>query len=410
MVTALLVALAFGAGWFGNAGVDQDHEIPASMQPYIGEIAQAWQLVNDRYVDPSAINHQQMAYAGMSGIVDSLGDTGHSRFDTPDEIRREIDAFRNVPTTVGIGVQLEGGGSQPLTIYVVLPGSPADGHLMADDQILAVNGKDITGLTIEQVRPLIVGVKGTSVTLTIRRAGMAQPFDVTLVRGPISEPLVTSYQIPGTSVAFIQLTAFDESATDPNDSADARLAAALKQAKAQGARGIILDLRDNTGGSLAQAVAVASEFLPAGDTVYLNRTRTSRTPVPAEAGHQLAIDLPLVILVNGFTASASEIVTAAIAYNRPEVHIVGEHTFGTDTTLTFIPLADGSVILLGTAGWLTPSGANIQKTGIIPDQVVALPNTVAPITPLRADEKRFTADQLLSSQDTQLQQAIKDLS
>jgi carboxyl-terminal processing protease len=407
-VTALLVILAFSAGWLGNAHVDQDHQVPASMQPYLAEMASAWQLVDSSYVDSSAISHQKMAYAGMSGIVDSLGDTGHSRFETPDEVRQENNSLQNKPT-VGIGVLLSGGGAQPLRIDEVFPGSAADGHLMPGDVIVAVNGKNITGLTIDQVRPLIVGDAGTSVSLTIHRPGLAQPLDVTLVRRAFSVPLVASYLIPGANLADIQLTQFAESATDPTDNTDSRLVAALRQAKSQGAKGIILDLRDNPGGFLDQAVQVASEFLPPGDTVYLNRSRTARTPVPTESGHQAATDLPLTILVNGNTASAAEIVTAAIAYNRPQVHIVGVHTFGTDTILIPIPLADGSVVLLGTSGWLTPTGANIQSTGIVPDQVVALPDSATEVTPIVANEEHLTAAQLLSSQDAQLQQAIKDL-
>jgi carboxyl-terminal processing protease len=410
VVTALLVALAFSAGWFGNAHVDQDHQIPASMQPYISEITQAWRLVDERYVDPGAINHQKMAYAGMSGIVDSLGDTGHSRFETPAEVKQENSSLHNAPT-VGIGVLLSGGGTRPLRIDEVFPGSAADGHLMPGDVIIAVNGKDITGKTIDQVRPLIVGTQGTAVTLTIRRQGEAKPLDITLTRKPFTVPLVSSYVIPGVHLADIQLTQFAESLTDPNDNTDTQLVAALKQAKSQGATGIILDLRDNPGGYLDQAVSVASEFITVapGHTVYVARTRTSRTPVPVESGHQLATNLPLVILVNGGTASAAEIVTAAISYNRPDVHVVGAHTFGTDTILTSVPLADGSVVLLGTAGWLTPSGANIQTTGIVPDQKVALPDGVNQITPIVANEGHLTAAQLLASPDTQLQQAIQDL-
>ena len=409
LVTVLLVVLAFTAGWLGNAHVDQDHEIPASMQPYIAEIASAWQLIDDRYVNPSAINHQQMAYAGMSGIVDSLGDTGHSRFETPKEYQQETSSLHNA-ATVGIGVLLSGGGSQPLRVVEVFPGAPADGHLMPGDEIVAVNGKNITGLTIEQVRPLILGAKGTPVTLTIRRPSMPKPFDVTLTREPFTVPIVSSYLIPGVNLADIQITEFDLSQTGA-DITDQQLQAALNRAKAQGASGIILDLRDNPGGYLNAAVDVASEFITpgSGHNVFLSQSHGPKTPVPVESGHQLATDLPLTILVNGNTASAAEIVTAAIAYNRPAVHVVGVHTFGTHTILTPVPLADGSVILLGTQAWFTPGGVDARNTGIVPDQIVALPDSAIEITPILANEEHLTAAQLLSGQDAQLQQAIKDL-
>jgi carboxyl-terminal processing protease len=276
--------------------------------------------------------------------------------------------------------------------------------------IVAVNGKDIKGMTIDQVRPLVVGEEGTQVTLTIQRSGVAQPFPVTLTRKPFSLPFVSSYVIPGLNLADIQLTQFGADPNDESNSTDGQLRKALQTDAVKNAAGIILDLRDNPGGYLDQAVLVASEFIPAGNghTVYIDRTRTSRTPEPVKPGG-LATTKPLVILVNGNTASAAEIVTAAIEYNRPSVHVIGEHTFGTDTILTPVPLANGGQILLGTQGWLTPSGQNVRSTGIVPDQVVLLPDTTPELTPIVANEEHLTSQQVLSGGDLQLNQAISDL-
>jgi carboxyl-terminal processing protease len=275
---------------------------------------------------------------------------------------------------------------------------------------VAVNGKSISGMTIDQVRPLIVGAEGTQVTLTIQRPGVTTPFDVTLTRKPFSLPYVSSYVIPGLNLADIQLTQFGADPNSANNSTDGQLRQALQSADVKNAAGIILDLRDNPGGYLDQAVKVASEFIPAGNghTVYIDRTRASRNAVPVTSGG-LATTKPLVILVNGNTASAAEIVTAAIKYNRPSVHVVGQHTFGTDTILTPVPLADGGQILLGTQGWLTPSGQNVRNTGIVPDQPVALPDTAPETTPIVAKEQHLTGQQILSSGDVQLDKAITDL-
>jgi carboxyl-terminal processing protease len=406
VVRVMLVLLAFGAGWFGNWYHNLtafNAQIPPSMRPYAAEMFQTWRVVDERYVDPAAINHQKMADAMISGFVDSLGDTGHSRFETKQQFQQEQNQLQNQPQ-VGIGVLLSGGGAQPLRIDEVFPNAPATGHLQPGDVIVAVNGKTIGGLTIDQVRPIILGagVAGTKVTLTIQRVGAAAPIDVTLALAEFSVPAVETYIIPGANLDDIQLTQFGAGS-------DSDLRKALLQAEAQHVKGIILDLRGNPGGLLDEAVSVASEFIPAGNghTVYIDRTRTSQDPVAVKSGG-LATNLPLVILVDGDTASAAEIVTAAVAYNRPTMHVVGQRTFGTDTILQAFELQDGSAILLGTREWLTPAGANLRQ-GFQPDQSVALPSGAVAITPLVANEDHLSASQLVSGQDTQLRQAIKDL-
>lgn len=408
IVTAFLVALAFLVGWFGNAYTNQINSVPPN-DKYAADIIQAYRAIVDQYVDTSAINRKQMAYDAITAMVNTLGDTGHSRFETPEEVNQENNSLQNAPT-VGLGVELSGGGTQPLRIDEVFPDSAAAGVLKPGDIITAVDGKDIKGMTIDQVRPLIVGAQGTQVTLTIQRRGVAKPLMFTLTRKPFTVPLVSTYIIPGVNLADIQLTQFGEDPNNASDSTDAELRAAIQQAQGQHVNGIILDLRDNGGGYLDQAIKVSSEFVApgAGRTVYIEVTRTSRTPQPIQSGG-LATSMPLVILVNGDTASASEITTAAITYNRPSVHVVGTHTFGTDTILEPIPLSDGSVLLLGTMGWLTPAGHNVRTTGIVPDQIVQLPANAVEITPLVAQEEHLTAAQVLSGEDPQLTQAIKDL-
>ncbi len=409
VLTALLVILAFASGWFGNALVKPVSSVAVNDQ-YAQEILQAYSIISDQYVDTSAIDHKKMAYAAIDAMVTTLGDTGHSRFENPDEVKAENQFLQNAPT-VGVGIFLSGGGTKPLRIDEVVPGSPADGHLKAGDIIVGVDGKDVTGQTIEQVRALIIGKQGTPVVLTVQRSGEAAPLDIKLTREAFSVPLVATYIIPGVNLAFIQLTQFAANSTDPSNSTDALLRKALQRSDVQHASGIILDLRENPGGLLDQAVSVTSEFVPAGSghNVYIQRSRTSRTPVPVVAGG-LATKAPLVILVNGDTASAAEIVASAVEYNRPAVHIIGERTFGTDTLLTPIPLSDGSVLLLGTSGWLTADGKNIRDTGIVPDQTVKLPDGVTLINPTLAEQTRLSDTQLLAAgSDPQLAQAIKDL-
>jgi carboxyl-terminal processing protease len=409
LLTSLLVILAFASGWFGNALVKPVSTV-ANTDRYAQELLQAYNIISDQYVDTSAIDHKKMAYAAIDAMVTTLGDTGHSRFENPDEVKAENQFLQNAPT-VGVGIFISGGGAKPLRIDEVIPGSPADGHLKAGDIIIAVDGKNVTGQTIDQVRPLIIGKQGTSVVLTVQRASEAASLDIKLTREPFSVPLVATYIIPGVNLAFIQLTQFAANSTDSSNSTDALLRKALQRPDVQHASGIILDLRENPGGLLDQAVSVTSEFVPAGSghNVYIQRSRTSRTAAPVAAGG-LATKAPMAVLVNGDTASAAEIVAAAVTYNRPTVHVIGDRTFGTDTLLTPIPLSDGSVLLLGTMGWLTPAGKNIRDTGVVPDQPVKLPDGVTLINPTLAEQGHLSDTQLLTAgSDPQLAQAIKDL-
>lgn len=406
-VTVLLVIVAFASGWFGNAIVNRGNYVSPTSDEHL--ILQAWDDVNNNFVDTNKINSKKMAYAAIDAMVNSLGDTGHSRFQTKTEFDNEQSQLNN-SSTVGIGVYLSGGGADPLRIDAVIPGSPADksGKLKPGDFITAVDHQDISGKTIDQTRPLITGKAGTTVTLTIKRNGptkAAPPtiFDVALVRDNFTAPIVVSYIVPTLNVAVIQITQFAAGA-------DKELKQAIKDAKAKNVQGIVLDLRDNPGGYLNEAISVASEFIPAGPNknVLIVRSRTDREPQAVETGG-LATDTPLAIMVNNNTASAAEIVTGAIKVNRPEVHVIGEKTFGTGTVLQPFPLADGSVILIGTAEFLLPDGSSIYNKGIQPDQPVTLDKNVVPISPLVAQELGYSLKQVEQSGDAQLLQGLEDI-
>jgi len=402
VITSLLVLIAFGAGWFGNAYVNQGRYISSPNELLIH---QAWVDINNNFVVTSRINQKQMAYAAITAMVNTLGDTGHTRFETPEEFAQENQQLQD-QGMVGIGVQLSGGGDKPLRIDEVFPGSAADkGGLKPGDLIISVNDTSIKGYTIDQARPLITGKSGTQVTLGITRPTVtpAKTFSVTLTRSTFTVPTVSTYSIPGTSLVDIQLTQFSANA-------DSELRKALEQAKTANASGIILDLRGNPGGYLDQAQAVTSEFVASGKgrNVLIEKTRTSQSVVPV-LPNGLATTTPLVILVDGDTASAAEITTGAIKVNRPEVHVVGQKTFGTGTVLQTYMLADGSALILGTQEFLLPNGVSIYGKGYMPDTPVALPTNVAPLTPLVASETSVSQQQLIASRDTQLLTAISIL-
>ena len=410
LVTAILVAVAFGAGWFGHAYVSPVSNLSSEQQL----VLQAWSVIDQNYVVTGAIDHKKMAYAAINAMVESLGDSGHSRFETPEQYAQENKSLSG-GSTVGIGIYLSGGGSHPLTIVATIPGSPASkANIKPGDEIVAVDGTSVKGMTLDQAHPLLAGNSkaGSSVTLTLVRPRVSPTatFDVIIIRAEINPPSVVSYIIPGVNLADIQITSFNENSKDPSANTDVQLKSALKAAQAAHVQGIILDLRDNPGGYLDQAVAVASQFIPdaAGRNVLIERTRTSQQATAVQPGG-LATTMPLAILVNENTASAAEITAGAIHVNRPDVSLIGVKTFGTGTVLQPFQLADGSVIVLGTEEWLLPNGQTIYHRGLDPTQPVTLPANVVPVSPLVAEEENLTEQQILSSGDAQLVQAIEDL-
>lgn len=406
---SLLVIIAFAAGWFGNAFVNRANYVsPLAAQGQTNDeylVVQAWNDITNHFVVTSAIDQQTMAYAAINAMIGTLNDPGHSRFETAAQYKQEQGDLNNTPT-VGIGVYLAGGGAQPLVIQAVVPNSPASkSTLEPGDEIIAVDGTRVSGMTASQVRALVVGAKNSTVELTITRPSVnpTATFTVAIKRAPFTAPDVAAYIIPGTGIDDLQITEFGADTST-------QLTQALKYAQAQHVTGIILDLRGNPGGYLDQAITVASQFIPAGPgkNVLIEKTRTGRHSDPVQPGG-LATTIPLVILVDGNTASAAEITAGSIAVNRPSVHVVGERTFGTGTVLQTFQLADGSVLVLGTEEFLLPNGQSIYHIGITPQQVVALPANTVPLAALVAQEDHLNGSQIARTGDTQMQTAINDL-
>jgi carboxyl-terminal processing protease len=208
------------------------------------------------------------------------------------------------------------------------------------------------------------------------------------------------YTISDLNIAHIQLLDFSANADD-------ELKKAIRDAQSKNVKGIILDLRGNGGGYLDQAVSVTSEFVAAGPdkNVMILKTRTTSETLQVKSGG-IATTTPLVILVDGNTASAAEITAGAIALDRSDVQTVGETTFGTGTVLEPKTLADGSTLILGTGEWLLPNGKSVYHSGYEPQNVVALPKDVIAFTPLTANGDLTTLANIKAANDTQLLKAI----
>ena len=393
-VAGLTLLVAFGAGvtvdrvaWNGGPGAGASSSLTDLKE--FGVLQETWDAIQDQYVDTAAINSQELIYGASRGMVDALGDTGHSRFLDPeeaDEFEREMRG-----ETVGIGIYLDLESGQP-TVIAPVEGGPADrAGIRAGDVILEVDGEPVEDLLADDLRDRIGGDEGTQVTLTLRHAGEDEPFTVTLTRSKITVRPVTWGMLPD-GVAHLRLNEFSSGATDD-------LKAAIEQIRAAGATKIVLDLRDNPGGLVSEAIGVSSQFLPEGTTIYQEEDRAGTRRRATTVAGGVALDLPVVVLVNSNSASAAEIVAAAIRDNGRGT-LLGERTYGTGTVLTPTEFEDGSVALIGTALWLTADGEQIWKRGVEPDETVELDEAVYPTRP--SEDPDVTEAELERSQDDQL--------
>jgi carboxyl-terminal processing protease len=357
-------------------------------------MAEAWNTIHQYYVDQAGIQNTDLTYGAISGMTDALGDTGHSRFLSPQMVTAEHNFNQGELEGIGAYVEMKDGN---VVIVAPIDGSPAQkAGLRPGDVILKVDGRDISGLPLDQVVSLIKGPAGTSVTLTITTPSTGQTRDVTLVRARIPLIIVTWHTLPGTQIAHLRISTFSKGATD-------QLKTALTQILQQGLTGIVLDLRSNPGGLLDEAVGVASQFLTSGNVLLEKNAQGQTTPVQVQKG-ALAPNIPMVVLINEGTASAAEIVAGAL-HDAGRAKLVGETTFGTGTVLNEFPLSDGSALLLATEEWLTPDGSSIWHKGITPDVQVALAQGASPLLP--EAEPGMTPQQLKDSGDTQLLRALQ---
>jgi carboxyl-terminal processing protease len=403
LAAIFVLALVFSSGVGGGIVIDrqitrmssqtstqQDQGLDYSL------IKQAWNTIDKVYVDRSAVNQQSLTYGAISGMVTALGDTGHSTFLTPEMVKSEHNFTQG--QFEGIGALLEMKDGRP-TIVAPFDGSPAQkAGVKPGDVILKVNGNDISGQSLTEIVSQVSGPAGTQVTLTLMDPNTGLTRDVTITRAKIQIHNVSWHMLPGTTLAHIRITAFSNGATDD-------LKKALEAAKAQGATGIVLDLRNDPGGLLNEAVTVASQFLSSGNVMLEKDAQGNIKPLPVESGG-IAPDIPMVVLINNGTASAAEIVSGAL-HDAKRAQLIGETTFGTGTVLNEFPLSDGSALLLATEEWLTPNGTSFWHKGIQPDIQVSLPTNVSPVIP--DQEQGMTAQQLQNSQDTQLLKGIQIL-
>jgi carboxyl-terminal processing protease len=356
---------------------------------------EAWNAIHTQYVGRANLDDKALIYSAIKGLTEAVGDTGHTSFMTPDERAARAGALSG--SYVGIGVRVDAAADGLPKVVSVFPNSPAErAGLKAGDVIVSVDGKPSEGQTLDAVASTIRGAAGTTVTIVVKADGSGPDRSYTITRADVALEPVSWTMVPGTKTALLSLDSFSSGSSDA-------VVSALREIKSAGADRLIFDLRGNPGGYVNEAVAIASQFLPDG-VVYIDRDATGHeTPQNVVAGG-IALDIPLVVLVDNNTASSSEIVSGALQ-DAGRAQIVGVTTYGTGTVLSDFPLKDGSALRIGTVEWLTPKGREIWHNGITPDVVVERPSDVQPLLPDAV--RALTPTQVTSIADPQLAKAIQ---
>jgi carboxyl-terminal processing protease len=390
----LLVLLALAAGSLApathaeEAGEGDTPTIDAEL------LAEALRIIDERFVDGAALTTENLTAGAIRGMVEALGDEGHTQYLTPEELAAEQDALDG--RVIGIGVVLDQRSSAALVISVI-DGSPADlADLRAGDVIASVDDQETSRLPLDALAELVRGEPGTSVRIGIERPGEPERREVLIIREDVEIEPASWARVPGTDVAVVRIVQFSVAA-------GYRTREAIEAALADGAMGIVLDLRGNPGGLVDEAVDVVAAFVDGG-VAYREQSRDgSVRDVSIPSGRVLTADLAVVVLVDYATASSAEILAAALRDNGRAV-IVGGQTFGTGTVLNTFDLSDGSALKVGVRSWLTPAGEAVFRVGLTPDHVVEPLPGAAVLRP--ADLAAMTAEAFSSGDDLPLRRAV----
>lgn len=307
------------------------------------------------------------------GLADATGDP-YTEYFTASEAKQFNSELNN--TFSGIGVELGQNSQGQPDVVVAIEGYPAyKAGIKSQDVIISINGKSTANMSEEQVADAIRGPQGTKVTLGILRGGN-QMLTFTIVRGNVQAPSVTTKILPG-NIGYMQISTF------ANDTSDLAQKAA-NQFKQDKVKGIILDLRDNPGGYLNAAINVSSLWLPSSDTV-VSEQGTIGDETYSATGDDVLNGIPTVVLIDGGSASASEI-TAGALHDNKAAWLIGTKSYGKGVVQDIFNLSDGGELKVTVASWYRPNGQNINKKGITPDQVVNESSSSTTDTQLTAAE------------------------
>lgn len=321
----------------------------------LGNLLKVISLVRTQYIEPVQVT--ELVDGATRGIVDALKD--------PYSVYLDPQTFKQLQEQItgsfgGLGILVGLNKEEMLTVVRVYDHTPAaEEGVQAGDIITGIDGRDVQGLDLDTAIGLMRGPVGSKIKISVLRDGYTEPLEFKIIRQEISVPTVEGELLPDSSIGYIAISQFNEKTSD-------EMLQVLGKLKGQGMKGIILDLRNNPGGELTAATRVADNFIPQGPIVFIDY-RTGKEEV-READNDY-LKLPLAVLINGGSASASEILAGAVKDTEAGV-LVGTKTFGKGIVQTVFTLDNGAGLKLTTARYLTPKKKDIHKKGVLPDVVV----------------------------------------
>ena len=348
----IMCVLAGGLLFFQGSGGEVEADTKG-IYKNIEILTEVLRQIEKNYVEPQ--KSQDLIYGAITGMVKSLDP--HSSFMTKEEYSELMVETQGSFSGIGIEITVK---DRVLTVVSPIEGTPADkAGLQAGDKIVKVGGESTLDMTLIEAVKQIRGAKGTPVELTIVRKGEEKPLEFSIIRGVIPLKSVRYYSL-SPQIGYVRVSNFQGNTTKD-------LTAALDALEKKGdLKGLIVDLRNNPGGLLSQSIEVSELFLDSG-VIVTTKGRGNSHNIKASAHKDgPKRNYPIVVLVNGGSASASEIVAGALQDNKRAL-ILGSRTFGKGSVQTILPLSDGSGLRLTTARYYTPSGTSIQSSGITPD-------------------------------------------
>lgn len=360
LAIVLVVGLSFMAGYQTGDSLGVAHP------DNFAAVKEAWNFVFEDYVEADTIEPQGLAEAAIEGMLERVGDP-HAAYLDPVALEMSHSDLTGSYSGIGARVALSQG---EITIVALEPGSPAEGGgLKPGDILLAVDGRPVEGLSLTEAVALVRGPEGSEVELTLLRPSEGnREYTVSITREEILVPSV-SFEMRE-DIAYIAISEFTQRT-------DEELAEVLERLEELGASGIVLDLRNNLGGLLDSVIDVASRFISEGKVLSV-RYGDGSTITYSVRAKEVTTDLPLIVLVNQFSASGSEVLAGALQ-DHGRAEIAGVTTYGKGSVNITKELSDGSGIYLSIARWLTPEGYLIEGRGITPDIVLEDVNGDAPV-------------------------------
>ncbi|MDY6912151.1 MAG: S41 family peptidase [Chloroflexota bacterium] len=342
-------------------------------------VDEAWQVVLEEFVDQQNIDNEDLAEGAIRGLIEALEDP-YTAYLSPEQQSFSSSDLEGSFGGIGAIIMMK---DDLLTVVSVFDGSPAQqSGIKSGDKLLEADGQSLSGMNLYEGVLKIRGKQGTKVKLLVLHPDEDTPVEIELTRAKIEIPSIQWQMLPD-NIAHIQIDEFSERT-------GIQLQSALEESTSQGVTGIILDLRYNPGGMVDSAVDVTSQFIEEGIILYALDSDDNRTEWLAKSGG-LALDIPLAVLVNGHSASASEVVAGALQdYNRGA--IIGVKTFGKGSMNRVRELSNGGALYITFARWYTPNGRQIDEEGISPDK-----------------EVEITAKDIENGRDPQLERAIEYL-